>query len=108
MSEDTSDGLDDFPVEEVDIDSSVSSEVQLAALKAERRFATFGLFAGLLLCVAGVLLVVLGSTGTVEIALGAGKDGAKIVTDSLGVVLAFLGVFLAWRLRLRYRIRPGK
>jgi hypothetical protein len=64
------------------------------AIKREYRYGTLGLISGLVAIIAGVVLIALGSSGSVDITLSSGSTSGRLVTSSLGVVLVLVGAFI--------------
>src|SRR5437773_188830 len=83
-------------IEEVELDPSVPSDVQKAALEAQSRYSQMGLVLGVIVVVGGVVLTALGYSGSVSIAFEDGTRKAKLVTGSLGVVIALIGLAVVW------------
>lgn len=97
---------DSFEIEQIDIDPKVDPEIQEKALRGELIYAILGLIAGMICVLGGIALIVLGFTGSVEIAFQSGEIEAKLATGSLGIVVVLLGGLI---LRFtRYRVRIAK
>jgi len=79
-------------VEEVKLDPSLPPNVINEAIHEQGRISTIGLVAGALFVLAGIVLMVLGFTGSVDINVRIGDMSGHLVTGSLGVLVALIGV----------------
>jgi hypothetical protein len=98
----TGDGAE-FGVEEVEFDVSTPESVMQDATKREYQYARLGLVVGALVVLAGVVLIILGYSGSVDIAFQSGTDKGHLVTGSLGVVIALAGVAILFFTRPKVR-----
>ncbi len=62
-----------------------------------RRVLVMGVSAGILLLIGGIILCLLGLTGSIEVILEGGAVKARLLNASPGVVIAFLGLLIVWR-----------
>lgn|ERR1022692_4684717 len=88
---DSNDGVE-FDVEEVEFDVNTPESVMQEGIKSEYRYARLGLTIGALAVLAGVVLIILGYSGSVDITFQSGRDKGHLVTGSLGVVIALVGL----------------
>ena len=65
-----------------------------------------GIILGGTLGIAGVVLLILGLSGSIEWILQAGTLSSRLVNASPGVAVSFMGMLIVWRYRprLKYRI----
>ena len=96
-------------IEEVVIDPRLDPKVQQKVIEAEVSNAKSGRMVGLIVIVLGMVLTVLGATGSVDMHLGGLGLDAKITNAAPGVVAMVIGLFIVWRSNLRIdAARTGK
>jgi hypothetical protein len=65
-------------------------------LDAVQRYAMLGLVLGAVIVLGGVILVVLGFTGSVDITFQSGSAKGHIATGSLGIVVTIVGAIIVY------------
>jgi hypothetical protein len=99
---------DEFPVEEIELDPDLPPEILEQGIEVQRLYSILGLVFGVIIVLAGVVLMVLGFSGSVDIAFQSGTTKAHVVTGSLGIVVALIGAILVWVTRFKVRITRPK
>jgi hypothetical protein len=95
-------------VESVDIPSDLSPDLQKTIFKDERDNARRGLIIGSLAILAGVILIILGATATVDLTFSGGDSEGHLITGSVGLVIALIGLAVIFFTRYRVKVRPAK
>ncbi len=83
----------------VNVDPTAPSEIQQQATAGERFYALAGMAVSALLAVAGVVLVILGFSGSVDFGFTVGGASAHVVTGSIGIVVVIVGAGIIWATR---------
>lgn len=78
--------------EEVEFHVETPESVMKEGMNQEYQYARLGLIIGALALVAGVVLVVFGYSGSVDVTFQSGSSKGHLVTGSLGVVIALIGL----------------
>ena len=97
----------DLEAEEVELDPTLSDEVQKEVLRGERLYAILGLVVGGLVLVAGIVLIVLGFSGSVEFGFTVGDASAHVTTGVVGIVVMVIGAGIVWATRYRVKRSTG-
>jgi hypothetical protein len=97
----------DFSVESVEFPSDLPPGVQKRLIRGEERSARRGAMIGALVIVLGILLLILGASGAVELSVKVGEFSGHLVTGALGIVVVLLGGFIIWATRQRVKVTGG-
>lgn len=97
------DGAVEFDVEEIEFDVNTPESVMQEGMKSEYRYARLGLVIGALVVLAGVVLIILGYSGSVDVTFQSGSNKGHLVTGSLGVVIAIIGLGVLFWTRPKVR-----
>lgn len=89
-------------IDEVKLHREHSDAVTKDILKGERDYSKWGLIAGLIVVGLGVVLLLGGVAGAVDISFSNGATNGRLVTSAVGVVVIIVG---AWVINAtRYRV----
>jgi hypothetical protein len=91
--------------EEVVLDPDWPDDVKREVIKRQGLISMIGLIVGSVIAIAGVVLVVFGFSGDVEIAVEIGGVKSNVVTGSLGIVVLIAGLAIIYI--TRYSVKSG-
>jgi hypothetical protein len=87
---------DNAAVEEValpvEVPTDASAQVWIAAIKSAEKIALRGMLFGFLVIAAGIVLILLGASGSVTLEFSSGDINSKLQTGVVGVVIALIGL----------------
>jgi hypothetical protein len=98
---------EDLELEELELDTPLDAATASDAIRREYRYATLGLIVGTIVVLAGVVLIVLGFTGAVDITFQSGKNSGKVTTGSLGIVVVLVGAAILVLTRPRVKAKKS-
>ena len=81
-----------FEVDEIEFHENAPESAIKEGIAKEYSYARLGLIIGALTIAIGAVLIVLGYSGSVDITFQAGKNTGHVVTGSLGIVIALIGL----------------
>lgn len=96
----------DLAVEEVSLDSSLSSDVIKDIVRGEKASSRNGLLAGLAVILLGAVLLLAGVSGAVDITFAGGGANGHIVTSAIGVIVVLLGGAIIYATRYKVVTNP--
>ena len=88
--------------EEVALGGPVSDDTMLLALRAATRVALAGLIVGLIIVLAGVVVILLGVSGQVSWTLTGAWGSSRLQTGAVGVVIVVIGLLVIFFTRLTF------
>jgi hypothetical protein len=97
--------LDEEPIlEEVTLPKDTPPEIAKKAINADKTATSGGRVIGAILCLAGVVLVILGYSGNVTWKIVGGGISSSVQTGSLGIIILIAGVIVLWMYRSKITI----
>jgi len=88
---------EEFDVDEIEFHVDTPGPVMQEGIAREYSYARLGLIIGALTVAVGGVFIILGYSGSVDITFQAGSNTGHVVTGSLGVVIALIGLgILYW------------
>lgn len=89
----------------MDIDSSVANTVfGLTALKYEYLIALFSMFGGYTLILGGIVLMILGITGSIDWIVEIDGITSKLINASPGLIMVIVGAFIVLKSRMKIKV----
>ena len=82
-----------------------STEMVEDVIKKQYKYSQSGLFCGLLCIFGGIVLFILGVTGSVEWLFNLFGLESKVINAAPGIILFIIGLFVIWITRFSVRIR---
>lgn len=94
-----------FQTEEIEIDRRLAPEVQKQLINTEADNARTGRMVGLLVILIGVILMIAGVTGAVDLKLSGLGLNVQVANAAPGVVVALIGLVIVWRTNLTIKVK---
>ena len=91
-------------IEEVTLPADAPKELVDIVVKTEREASRVKLAIGILLCVAGLVLIILGYSGSVSWTITGADISSNLQTGSLGIVVLVAGVIVVWLSKIKINV----
>lgn len=95
-----------YGVEHVTINPALPENAMNAIIEGEQRAARNGLVVGAIVVLLGVVLLILGVAGSVDITVTHGGSSGHLVTGAVGIVIALIGLAIIYATRYRVHTSP--